>query len=411
MISCDTTPGLISVEQATTQLLSHAHPTGATTALPLSSALGRVLATDIISTLNVPPFDCSAMDGYAINSADLRPDGATRLPLSQRITAGSTSQPLQRATAARIFTGAPLPAGADCVVMQENCEATDNDVAISAITNSGNNIRRAGCHLQQGQTILRAGTRLQPQHLGLLASIGVAQPPLYQQIRVALISTGDELVEPGQPLQSGQIYNSNHQMLKALLQQLQCEVVDFGAIADDLALTTATLSQAANDCDLIISSGGVSVGEEDHIKTAINSLGRLALWRLNIKPGKPLAFAHIGSTPLIGLPGNPVSSFVTFCLLARPFICKLQGLTTLNPKPLWVNAGFEQRHTGSRREYLRASLTQGDDGLLYATPLPNQDSATLISLTTADGLLNIPDNSTIRHGDLLEFLTLASLTA
>ena len=199
-------------------------------------------------------------------------------------------------------------------------------------------------------------------------------------------------------------------MLKALLQQLQCTVVDYGTIADDLALTTTALRQAANECDLIISSGGVSVGEEDHIKAAINTLGTLELWRLNIKPGKPLAFAHISNTPLIGLPGNPVSSFVTFCLLARPFICKLQGLIPLSPKPLMVKASFEQPKTGTRREYLRATLQQHNDGLLYAMPLANQDSATLSSLSHADGLLCIPDNSTIQYGDLLEFFTLTTLT-
>ncbi len=410
MNSCDTTPGLIAIDQAIAQLLGHAKPAVTTEEITLSAALHRVLASDVISTLNVPPFDSSAMDGYAINRTDLASDGTTHLPLSQRITAGRPSQPLQANTAARIFTGAPLPAGANCVVMQENCVEADNGVTINTITSSGNNIRQAGCHLQQGATVLQRGTRLQPHHLGLLASVGAARLTVYTQIKVGLISTGDELVEAGQPLNGGQIYNSNHPMLKALLQQLQCTVVDYGTIADDLALTTAALRQAANECDLIISSGGVSVGEEDHIKTAINQLGTLELWRLNIKPGKPLAFAHIGNTPLIGLPGNPVSSFVTFCLLARPFICKLQGLTSLQPKPLMVNAGFAQSKTGTRREYLRATLQQNDNGLLYATPLTNQDSATLISLSHADGLLCIPDNSTIQHGDLLEFFTLATLT-
>lgn len=409
MMSCDTTPGLISVDQAIAQLLSHARPPSKVETASLAAALGRVLARDITSALNVPPFDGSSMDGYALRSADLNPAGSSRLPLSQRITAGATSQPLQAGTAARIFTGAPLPAGADCVVMQENCEAAGDDVIINTITSSGDNIRRAGCHIRQGQTILHAGTRLQPQQLGLAASVGLAQLPVHGRVKVGLISTGNELVEPGQPLQNGQIYNSNHYMLKALLERLQCEVVDFGTIADDLALTTAALRRAAEECDLIISSGGVSVGEEDHIKTAITTLGKLELWRLNIKPGKPLAFAHIGNTPLIGLPGNPVSSFVTFCLLARPFILKSQGLDQPLSKPITVRADFEQHKAGARREYPRASLRQGDDGLLYAAPLSNQDSATLLSLTSAAGLLCIPDGRTIQRGDALEFLPLASL--
>jgi molybdopterin molybdotransferase len=409
MMSCDT-PGLIAVEQAIAQLLTHARPPQRIEELPLCATFGRVLARDITATLNVPPFDSSAMDGYALRSADLSGQG-TRLPLSQRIAAGDVAQPLLPGTAARIFTGAPLPAGADCVVMQENCAVTSDEVIINAITNRGDNIRRAGCHIQQGQTILHAGTRLQPQQIGLAASVGLAQLTVHTRVKVGVISTGNELVEPGLPLQGGQIYNSNHYMLKALLERLQCEVVDLGTIADDLALTTAALRRAAEECDLIISSGGVSVGEEDHIKTAITTLGRLELWRLNIKPGKPLAFAHIGKTPLIGLPGNPVSSFVTFCLLARPFILKSQGIGEVLPKPITVRVDFEQRTAGGRREYLRANLHQRDDGLLYAKPLLNQDSATLLSLTSAEGLLCIPDGRSIQRGDALEFFPLAGLLA
>jgi len=409
MSSCDT-PDLIPVDQAIEQLLTHAQAPSQRETLALSAALGRVLAHDITSTLNVPPFDCSAMDGYAIRSVDVQIAG-TRLSISQRIAAGDTAQPLLPGTAARILTGAPLPTGADCVVIQESCERAGNDVIINNIGKSGDNIRRAGCHLHQGQLVLKAGTRLQPYHLGLAASIGLAQLTVYKRLKVALLSTGDELVEPGQTLHSGQIYNSNHIMLKALLERLHCEVLDLGTIADDLALTTETLHHAASECDLIISSGGVSVGEEDHIKQAITTLGRLELWKLCIKPGKPLAFAHIDNTPLIGLPGNPVSSFITFCLLARPFILKSQGISKVLPKPITVRADYEQHRMGRRREYLRATLQQHDDGMLYATPLANQDSATLLSLAQADGLLCIPENREIRHGDVLEFFPLSSLTA
>ncbi len=409
MKSCDT-PGLISVEQALAQLLDHAKAPLDSETLPLTEALGRVLAQGINSTLNVPPFDCSAMDGYAIRCADVQREG-THLPLSQRIAAGVVATPLHPGSAARIFTGAPMPAGADCVVIQENCTVTDDGVIFNTIGKQGDNIRYSGCHLRVGQLILEAGTRLQPQHLGVAASVGMAQLPLFCRVKVALLSTGSELAAPGQPLQGGQIYNSNHYMLKTLLQQLQCEVVDLGTIADDLALTTETLRRAADECDLIISSGGVSVGEEDHIKTAITTLGRLDLWRLNIKPGKPLAFAHVGNTPLIGLPGNPVSSFVTFCLLARPFILKSQGMSKLLPKPLLVKADYTQHQADNRREYLRACLHQDDDGQLYATPLPNQDSATLLSLTSAEGLLCIPDGRATQPGDLLKFFSLASLMA
>lgn len=407
MMSCDT-PGLIAVEQAIAQLLSHARPPAQVEEVALGAAPGRVLARDIASTLNVPPFDCSVMDGYALRSSDL-PAPGTRLPLSLRIAAGDAPPPLQPGTAVRIFTGAPLPQGADCVVMQESCEAAGNDVIINATAEAGENVRPVGCHIQAGATILKRGTRLQPHHIGLAASVGAGRVNVYAQLRVGLISTGNELVEPGLPLQAGQIYNSNHYMLITLLQKLQCAVVDLGTIADDLALTIAALQRAADECDLIISSGGVSVGEEDHIKQAINALGKLELWRLNLKPGKPLAFAHVGNTPLIGLPGNPVSSFVTFCLLARPFILKCQGLSEVLPKPLRVRCGFEQRKPAGRREYLRANLQQRDDGQLYALPLPNQDSATLLSLTTSDGLLCVPDGQLIRQGDELEFFPLPSL--
>ncbi len=396
------------IDQAIAQLLSHAPAPLHTETLPLAVALGRVLAQPVSATLNVPPFDGSAMDGYAIRSADV-PSQGTPLPLSQRIAAGSIAAPLQPGTTARIFTGAAMPYGADCVVMQENCEVAGDAVIFNTTGQPGDNIRYRGCHLRADQLILKPGIQLQPQHLGIAASIGVAQLTLFSRVKVALLSTGSELVEPGQPLQGGQIYNSNHPMLKALLEQMQCEVVDLGTIADDLALTTNTLRRAADECDLIISSGGVSVGEEDHIKTAIDSLGRLELWKLCIKPGKPLAFAHVCGTPLIGLPGNPVSSFVTFCLLARPFILKAQGHNEVLPKPLKVRADYEQRKADKRREYLRATLHQRDDGLLYATPLPNQDSATLLSLTRGDGLLTIPENCTIKHGDMLEYLPLADL--
>lgn len=407
MTNCDTS-GLTPIDQAITQLLAHARSPTQTEDIPLAATLDRVLARDVVAEINVPPFDCSMMDGYALRSRDLQQPGS-KLLLSQRIAAGQEAQPLAPGTVARIFTGAPLPAGADCVVMQEDCTINGDNVIINATAVRGDNVRRIGCHMGAGQVILKAGTRLRPQHLGLAASIGAGTLPVYRRTSVALLSTGDELAEPGQPLHGGQIYNSNRYMLKALLQRLQCEVIDLGTLADDLAPITETLRRAAAECDLIVSSGGVSVGEEDHIKTAIVTLGKLELWRLNIKPGKPLVFAHIGDTPLIGLPGNPVSSFVSFCLLARPFILKCHGIHDLQPKTLQVKADYEQSRSGRRREYLRATLHQRDDGLFYATPVVNQDSATLLSLADSHGLLCIPEERHVRRGDTLEFIPFSSL--
>ena len=325
-------------------------------------ALGRVLAEPVVSRVNVPPLDNSAMDGYAVNTEDLA-DGHTTLPVSQRIPAGTTGEALRKGTAARIFTGAPVPPGADVVVMQENTSVEGDNVTILKNPVPGQNIRRAGEDMGEGDTIMSAGKLVRAQEMGLAASVGVAELAVYRRVRVALFMTGDELVEPGTPLQPGQIYNSNRYTLSGQLQAMGCEIIDSGIVPDDFDATVSALQQAANSADVVISTGGVSVGEEDYVKLAMEKLGEMKLWKIAVKPGKPLAFGDIGGTPLIGLPGNPVSSFVTFVLFARPFIRKMQGLEPgrLNGYP--VKAGFDRQKAGMRREFFRARLVHTESGV------------------------------------------------
>jgi len=298
-------------------------------------ALGRVLAAPVISPIAVPPHDNSAMDGYAVRSADLHPQEVTRMQVSQRIAAGSVGAPLQPQTAARIFTGAPIPAGADAVVMQEEAQQKDDVVAIMRAASAGENIRRAGEDIAVGATILNDGTRLGPQHIGLAASVGMARLPVYRKLRIATFFTGDELAMPGEALAPGQIYNSNRFTLNSLLRTMDFEPIDLGTVPDSLEATVGVLKQAAQDADVIITSGGVSVGEEDYVKAAVAQLGKIDLWRIAMKPGKPLAFGRIENAAFIGLPGNPVSVFVTFCIFARPFLLRSQGVMQVAPRSYW----------------------------------------------------------------------------
>ena len=331
---------MLSVEEALQRMLAAAVPVAQTESVPTLEAHGRVLAQPVVSPLAVPPMDNSQMDGYALRCADV-PAVPVTLPVSQRIAAGHVGAPLEPGTAARIFTGAPLPLGADAIVMQEATRADGDRVTVLEAPKPGAWIRRAGLDVQAGSTVLAAGTRLRAQELGLAASVGAATLAVHRRVRVAVFFTGDELVMPGEPLPPGRIYNSNRFTLRGLLQGLGCEVLDLGIVPDDRSATRAAFVRAAQQADLIVTSGGVSVGEEDHVKPAVESEGELALWQIAMKPGKPLAFGAVRGVPFIGLPGNPVSSFVTFVLFARPFILRRQGVAQVEPRALPLRADLD----------------------------------------------------------------------
>jgi molybdopterin molybdotransferase len=370
--------------------------------VPLLAALGRVLAEPITSAINVPPQDNSAMDGYAVRVAELT--GA--LPVSQRIPAGSVAQPLEAGTVARIFTGAPIPPGADAVVMQEESSVDEAGlVSFAAQVKAGQNIRRAGDDIAQGAVVVAGGKRLTPADLGLLASIGLAEVGVKRTLRVAAFFTGDELVEPGKPLGDGKIYNSNRYWLLPLLAQLGCELIDLGIIPDDLAATRNALRKAADRADVIITCGGVSVGEEDHVKAAVEAEGELALWKIAIKPGKPFAGGRIGAADFIGLPGNPVSGYVTFQVFVRRFLELRQGLAApREPAVLRLKAGFEwSKADGKREEYLRVRRV-AQNGEQVLERFGNQGSGVLSSCAWADGLVRLAPGQTVRPGDWVDYL-------
>ena len=399
---------LLTKAEAVSRLLAQAVPVPDSEQLPSLEALGRILATPVVSRISVPGWDNSAMDGYALRASDLA-TAQGRLRVSQRIAAGNTGTRLEPGTAARIFTGAPLPEGADTVVMQEVCRVEGDAVVIPLTVKPGANIRRAGEDIQAGAEIIAAGTRLLPQHLGLAASVGVAELNVWRRLKVAVFASGDELVMPGQPLGPGQIYNSNRFTLLGLLAALGCETLDLGRVPDQLEATMATLTAAAGQADLVMGSGGVSVGEEDHVKLAVERIGTLDLWKVAIRPGKPLAFGHLGPerTPFIGTPGNPVSLFVTFCLFARPFIRRMQGsVGDLEPQAFTLPAGFDWPKAADRMEFPRARLEPGADGQPEVRLYPRQSSGVLSSVTWADGLAVIPANQTLRRGDRVQYLPL-----
>ncbi|MFO6419663.1 gephyrin-like molybdotransferase Glp [Hylemonella sp. W303a] len=404
-------PPLKTLDSALAELLAQALPLSEVDDLDTFEADGRVLARDLVSELNVPPRDNSAMDGYALRCADVAVAGTT-LRVAQRIAAGAVAdQALASGEAARIFTGAQLPPGADAVVMQEDCQSLDDgSVRINTVPVPGQNVRRAGEDVRLGATVLPRGTRLNPAALGLAASIGLSRLPVARRPRVALFSTGDELVMPGTvmpaQLPPGAIYNSNRFFLRALLQRLGCMVTDCGIVPDQRDATLNALRQAAEGHDLILSSGGVSVGEEDHVKPAVQSLGSLDLWQVAIKPGKPFAYGKVragqGQAHFIGLPGNPVSSYVTFLLLVRPFLLRLQGVPepAVAPTMVTLPAHFEWARADKRREFLRARRNESGGVDLH----PQQGSGVLTSVAWADGLVDNPPERRIAHGDPVRFI-------
>jgi len=404
---------LIPLPQALESLLVAAETGLPTETVATLDADGRVLAQDAVSELHVPPLDNSAMDGYAVRCADVTHSGAV-FSVTQRIAAGSSGHPIEPFTCARIFTGAPTPPGADAVVMQEDCHLVNDcegGVRIETVPVAGQNIRRAGEDVARGQVVLRAGQRLGPAELGLAASIGLGSLSVAQRPRVALFSTGDELVMPGdvapQAMRPGAIYNSNRFFLAALLKRLGCSVTDFGIVPDRLDATIAALAEAAHDHDLILTSGGVSVGEEDHIKPAVQSLGALDLWQVAIKPGKPFAYGQVGSTHFIGLPGNPVSSLVTFLLLVRPFLLRLQGVTDVAMQTVAARADFSWPKADKRQEFLRVRRNASGGLDLF----PNQSSGVLTSLVWGDGLVDNPGGRTIAPGDTVQYVAFSELLA
>ncbi|MCH4880670.1 molybdopterin molybdenumtransferase MoeA [Pseudomonas sp. TMW22090] len=397
------TGALMPVEAALARLLevAGATPILQRERLPLAQVQGRVLAEDLISTLDLPPWPNSAMDGYALRLGDWTGEP---LVVSQKIFAGNAPQPLQPGTCARIFTGAPVPAGADCVEMQENAEVQpDGRVAFTQSLKVGQNIRPQGQETTAGEQVLVAGTRLGPIEQGLAASLGCAELEVIRKVRVAVLSTGDELIEPGQRLGPGQIYNSNRVLLCSWLQRLGCEVIDAGILPDDLPTTRARLGEL-NDVDLILSTGGVSVGEADFLGIALREEGELTLWKLAIKPGKPLTFGHFRGVPVIGLPGNPASTLVTFALLTRPYLLRRQGVQDVEPLKFQVPAGFDWPMAGNRREYLRGRLENGQ-AIIYK----NQSSGVLRSAAWAEGLVEVREDRTLVAGEFVGFIPLSEV--
>lgn len=399
---------LSNVDTVLAQLLQHAEFRPKTERLPLTEALDRILAEDLQSPITVPPFDNSAVDGYALSDLS-----ATELSVSQRIPAGINPEPLQPGTAARIFTGAAIPEGACAVVMQEDTQSLDNGarVQIKQAARAGDricageNIRAAGQDIRQGETLLLAGQPLNPQRLGMIASVGIGEVSVYRRLRVAFFSTGDELVEPGSPLAPGQIYNSNRYLLRGLLQRLKMDAIDLGVVPDTLAATTATLQKAAAVADVIISTGGASVGEEDHILTALRAGGQVNMWRVAIKPGKPFMFGQFGGIPVMGLPGNPGAVLVTFAILARPYLLRMQGKAKVLPTALKLPLAFASGKPGKRREFLRVQL--GADGRLIQHP--NQSSGMLSSASWADGLAVIPEHVSVTENERVDYYAFSQL--
>ena len=388
---------MITYNEALQLFLNHARVAVGTETVPTLYAEGRVLAEDVVSSIDVPAWDNSQMDGYAVRFAEAT-EGAV-LPVSQRIPAGSGGEALKEGTVARIFTGAPVPEGADAVVPQEETEVTPEGVRFLASAREGAWIRRRGSDVAQGTVIASRGTRLTPAVIGVIASVGRAYVTVYRRLRVGVFFSGDELVQPGEPLPPGGIYNSNRFMMRSLLLTLGCEAYDLGSVPDSLEATKAALERAAETTDVILSTGGMSVGEEDHIKPAVQSLGELDIWRVRVKPGKPLAFGHVKNVPFIGIPGNPVAAFVIFLMMARPFLLLRMGSNDTEVQPQLVRADFDWLKPGDREEFLRVRRN-AEGGL---DRYPNQNSQVLSSCAWGDGLVDVPAGQPVKKGDVVRY--------
>ena len=403
---------LMSADDALSFLIDSASVTAKTEAVSLDDSLGRILASDIHSTINVPGFDNSAMDGYtiALNNSQVAQENLS-FKVVDRIAAGSTGKDLNSGSAARIFTGAPIPKGANTVVMQEECKLSEDksQITVARAINLNENIRPTGNDILKGNVILSSGNQIKPQDISLAASVGVGELVVFKKIKVGVFFTGDELVEPGNPLSPGKIYNSNRYALVALLKQVGCDVINLGNIEDKLDATCDALEALESQCDLIMTTGGVSVGEEDHVKPAVEKLGELNLWKIRMKPGKPLAYGKVKQTPFIGLPGNPVSSFVTFCIFSLPFIKKMQGNSNYESKILKVKTNFDCKRAKPRREYARVRIDYSTETPL-ANLFPKQGSDVMSSVVWADGIIEIPENTTFEAGTILNYYSMDELT-
>jgi molybdopterin molybdotransferase len=398
------------VEEALSFLLQQARPVTDTETVALQKGLDRILARSVRSQVDVPPWDNSAMDGYAVRYQDLL-EFQQGLRITQRIPAGTMGTLLEPGSAARIFTGAPVPPGADTVVIQEICEVRGDQLLVRQLpTAAGANVRRSGEDILQGEEILKPGLRLAPQHLGLAASVGSAEVEVFRPLKVAVLSSGDELVMPGRPLGEGQIYNSNQFTLSGLVQRLGCEVIPVGIVQDTHEATCDALRQAAEAADLVLASGGVSVGEEDHVKPAVEQLGSLNLWKIASRPGKPLAFGWLGDVPFLGAPGNPVSVFVTFSIFMLPFIRLMQGQAEpVRPILRKVVAGFEKSGNDKRQEYARGRLELDGEGRQVVRLFSNASSGVMTSVVWANGLVVLPPLTPVAIGDLVDFIPFSEL--
>jgi molybdopterin molybdotransferase len=403
---------LLLMEKALDLLLDTVSVNTNTHNVSLDESLNQVLAQDICSNINVPGFDNSSMDGYTI-ALDENNTSMTNqsFDVVDRITAGSTGNELKRGNAARIFTGAPIPPGANTVVMQEECQASDDgsQITIKRAINLKENIRPTGNDILKNDVILSAGKKIEPQDIALAASVGIAELEVFKKLKAGVFFTGDELVEPGKPLTPGKIYNSNRYALVALLNKAGCDVINLGNIKDNLDSTCNALERLSSECDLIITSGGVSVGEEDHVKPAVEKLGKLSLWRIKMKPGKPLAYGQVRNIPFIGLPGNPVSSFVTYCIFALPFIKKMQGNSNFKTETIKVKANFDCKRAKPRREFARVRIDYSSE-IPLANLYPKQGSDVMSSIVWADGFIEIPENTTFENGTILNYYPLTELT-
>jgi molybdopterin molybdotransferase len=403
---------LMSAVDALAILKSKVHAVTEVEVVALSDARGRILGAPVVATRDVPPHDNAAVDGYAVNFDDLKPGDPTVLPIGGRAAAGHPlGRPVHRGECIRIFTGAQMPEGTDTVLMQEDCRVADGNAMLPPGIKRGANRRFAGEDVKRGATVLAAGRRLRPQEIGLAASLGLTTLTVRRRLRVAIFSTGDEVREPGGELPPGAIFDSNRYTLRALLEGLSCAVTDLGILPDSLDAVRGALAKAAETHDLVVTSGGMSTGEEDHVKAAIEALGKLHFWRLAIKPGRPVAMGQIGRVPFMGLPGNPVAVMVTFLLLARPLVLLLAGAEDVPPRLFRVTSGFAYDKKGSRTEYLRARLKLGEAGWV-AEKFPRDGAGILTSMVESDGLVEIPEGlSHVELGGAVNFLPFSEVIA